>query len=251
MSNRPIISVIVPAYNEARRLPDSIAQIVRFLDEKSLQIEVILVVEKSVDETAAIATEIAKRDPRFRIILNDQHHGKGRAVKTGMMAALGDFVFFMDADLATSLQEIPRFVRTFQQCQGIDVLIGSRNADDLQARRRHGLFRGLSSRLLKILLMELGFLEMMDTQCGFKAFRKRVVKQIFSLQTIDGFAFDIEILLIAQHLNVPLISLPVKWTDQPFSKVRVIRDSIRMLRDIISIRRNHSLRLEAYGPRDT
>ncbi len=238
------ISLVVPAYNEQQRLPLAIRDIRSFMTALKVSYELIVVIEKSSDESLRVAQQEITRDgeppdPAVQIIANPTHKGKGYAVQTGMRKARGEFVFFMDADLSTPLSEILSFLSVFSSEPDTDIIIGSRALDRKKVLLRQSLPREYMGRFFNILVQWLFPLGISDTQCGFKAFRHRVVEPIFAKQKTTGFAFDVEILWIAQLMGFSIKALPVLWRNSKTSRVRVILDPISMFFDLLQIRLRH------------
>lgn len=230
----PLLSIIIPAYNEERRLPDTLERIATFLDQQSYPAEVIVVENGSSDRTLEIAREIAGRDGRVRA-LHEDRRGKGRAVRTGMLAASGEFRFICDADLSMPIEEVNRFLPP--QLEGADIAIASREAPGA-ARYNEPEYRHLTGRVFNALVRWLALPGLQDTQCGFKCFRAAVAEDVFPRQTIDGWTFDVEVLYIARRRGYQICEIPIDWYFNPESKVRVLRDSWHMFRDLLMIRTN-------------
>jgi len=197
--------------------------------------EVIVVDDGSADETLALARHFEAAAKCVRV-LPRPHAGKGAAVRAGMLAAEGRYVLFMDADGATPLTEIPRLMARMNH---YDIAIGSRAAESPDVVVTTSLLRKGIGRVFASLVNVLTLSGVKDTQCGFKLFRREVVGPIFSRQTIDGFAFDVEILLIARKLSFRVAEVAVNWKAQDGSKVNVVTDSFRMLGDILRLRWIH------------
>jgi len=235
----PQLSIIVPAYNEARRLPQSIAALRDFFGASSWSsgsFEVLIVVEHSTDGTLELARQATAEQANFHILDNQVHRGKGCAIRSGVRQARGAIIFYMDADLSVPLEEIPAFLAHFQANPGDDVLLGSRQHALSRIERRQNLLRQSMGKTFNRILRTLSLIPFRDTQCGFKAFRRAAAQEIFALQTIDGFAFDVEVILLAQALGYRIAELPVRWLNSPESKVHILRDSSRMLLDALTIR---------------
>lgn len=198
--------------------------------------EIIIVVEPGTDRTREIATEAAARQPNLRVIANEQHRGKGFAVRTGMQAATGDFIFYMDADLSVPLRDVGAFLEYFEAHPEADVLFGNRQHGQSRITQQQSWLRRHMGQAFNSILRRLAMTGVHDTQCGFKAFRRAAAQAIFARQQIDGFAFDVEVLMLAQEFRFHIADLPVEWRNSPESKVRIIRDSLQMLRDAIRIR---------------
>jgi dolichyl-phosphate beta-glucosyltransferase len=197
----------------------------------------LIVVEHSTDGTLELAREGVAEQANFRVIDNRVQRGKGYAVRSGMREARGEIVFYMDADLSVPLEEIDAFLAHFSANPEVDVLLGSRQHAGSRIERRQSLLRQTMGKAFNRILRALSLIPFRDTQCGFKAFRKKAAREIFELQTIDGFAFDVEVILLAQALGYRVAELPVRWLNSPESKVHIIRDSLRMLMDAFTVRR--------------
>jgi dolichyl-phosphate beta-glucosyltransferase len=208
--------------------------------------EVLIVVEQSTDGTLEIATKQVAQQAHFQVIDNGPKCGKGHAVRAGMRRARGEFVFYMDADLSVPLAEIAPFLRRFEEASGLDVLIGNRQHAMSRITRRQSPLREGMGKIFNRVLQSLALVEFRDTQCGFKAFRQAACREIFARQTVDGFAFDVEVLLLAERLGLTVEDLPVEWINSPESKVEIVADSMRMLRDTWRIRRR--LRHTSFDP---
>ena len=232
----PFVSIIIPAYNEAHRLEASLASLHAYLASVRWTHEVILVIEKSTDGTLDIARRVAVGMPCLTVVGNDVQRGKGFAVCTGMLRARGDLAFFMDADLSTPLAETDRFIARFSEDEKVDVLVGNRQHADSEITTRQHFLRRKMGQTFNAILRTIAGVRLADTQCGFKAFRRTAREAIFPLQSLDGFAFDVEVLLLAERLGFSVADRPVQWANAQGSKVRIVRDSWRMLCDAIRIR---------------
>ena len=237
MSDSPYLSVVVPAYNEARRLPPTVAALAEFFGSFTRSYEVLLVVERSPDGTLDIAAKLAAQQAHFQVIDNQVQRGKGYAVRSGMLRARGEIVIYMDADLSVPLAELAAFLRRFEEAPGVDALVGNRQHARSRITRRQSALRERMGKVFNRVLQSLALVDLADTQCGFKAFRREACREIFSRQTIDGFAFDVEVLLLAKRLGYVVEDLPVEWINSAESKVRIVGDSLRMLSDTWRVRR--------------
>jgi glycosyltransferase involved in cell wall biosynthesis len=238
--SEPQFSFILPAYNEALRLPQTLGLLREFFGGpawSARSYEVLIVVEHSTDGTLDLAREATAEQANFHVIDNRIHRGKGYAVRSGMRQARGAISFYMDADLSVPLEEIETFIAHFEANPGHQVLLGSRQHPASRIERRQSLLRQSMGKIFNRILRSLSLLPFRDTQCGFKAFRAEAAREIFALQTLDGFAFDVEVLLLAQTLGYRITELPVRWLNSPESKVRILRDSFGMLLDAITVRR--------------
>ena len=233
----PDVSLVVPAYNEAHRLEASFHALREYLGGVEWSHEVVLVVERSTDGTLDLANRLAAGQAAFRVLGNEDQRGKGHAVRSGMLAATGEIRFFMDADLSTPLTEIGKFLEMFRQRPATDILIGNRQHAMSRIVRRQNWLRERMGQTFNAILRKITHLPFPDTQCGFKAFRRRVVEPLFKAQTVEGFAFDVDLLLLAQKRGYVVEDLPVEWHNAEGSKVHMVRDSWRMLRDALRLTR--------------
>ena len=235
--SEPFVSIIIPAYNEVHRLEASIRALREYLGSARWSHEIILVVEKSSDGTLELARRLTERHRVFTVIGHEVQRGKGCAVRSGMLQARGEIAFFMDADLSTPLPEMERFLARFATAPPVDVLVGNRRHPHSAILKRQTFIRRKMGQTFNALLRTIGGIQIEDTQCGFKAFRRDARSAIFSRQTIDGFAFDVEVLMLAERLGFKVEDMPVQWSNADGSKVRMVRDSFRMFVDAIRIRR--------------
>ncbi|MBP7691376.1 MAG: glycosyltransferase family 2 protein [Anaerolineales bacterium] len=242
------LSVIIPAYNEAERLGPRLGEVLAYLGARIPDYELILVDDGSLDETAARIQAVIAPEPRARLIRYQPNRGKGFAVRTGVAAARGEIVLFMDADLATPLDEIPRILRVLE-AERADVAIGSRGLPEAEIHVRPALYRRAASWVFDQVKYQLvGLRRFKDTQCGFKAFRGAVARPLFALGRVDRFMFDVEILFLAERAGLRLVEMPVAWADMPGSKVRFWEGVVNMFRDLGRIRRLHPGRVSLAQP---
>ena len=236
MSEIPYLSIVVPAYNEALRLPPTLEKLAAFGRDLGRSYEVLVIVERSTDGTLDIAARFAAQQAHFQAVDNLVQRGKGCAVRSGMLRARGEFVFYMDADLSVPLAAVPEFLARFESGPRADVLLGNRQHAMSRISRRQSWLRRTMGQTFNRILKAGGLASLHDTQCGFKAFRREAARAIFTRQTIDGFAFDVEVLLLAERLGYEIADLPVEWINSPESKVRILHDSLAMLRDTLRVR---------------
>jgi len=239
MSNeiRPLLSLVIPAYNEANRLPATLQRIREHQRSWNFPNEIIIVVEPSVDGTLALAEEAAKHNAGLRVLTHHENRGKGFAVRIGMLQARGDCIFFMDADLSTPLEDLDAGLLRMRKDRTIDVLVGNRQHPETRILQRQNPVRETMGKIFNRITQAMTGLKIRDTQCGFKGFRQRAAREIFSRQRFDGFSFDVEVLLLARAMGFSTVEMPVHWTNSPGSRVRVLRDSAKMLADLCSVRR--------------
>jgi dolichyl-phosphate beta-glucosyltransferase len=233
----PHLSVVIPAYNEEERLPQSLATVLDFLKKQSYESEIIISDDGSRDRTAALAAELLKGFPH-QILVTSQNRGKGHAVRQGMLASQGDYILFTDADLSTPIEEVTRFLSHLEKDQ--DIVIGSRALPGSQVEIHQNFLRETMGKIFNLIAQMWTFKGIHDSQCGFKCFRREAARRLFSLQKLDGFSFDVEIVFLAQKLGFRLLELPVIWRNSAQSRVQVLRDPLLMFWDVLRIRRLHS-----------
>ena len=236
-SGEPFASIVIPAFNEVHRLEASIRALREYLGMVRWSHEILLVVERSSDGTLELARRLTERLPAFTVIGHDVQRGKGFAVRTGMLRARGEIAFFMDADLSTPLPELDLFLARFDSAPPVDVLVGNRRHPHSAILKRQRFVRRKMGQTFNAVLRAIGGVRLADTQCGFKAFRREAREAIFSRQKLDGFAFDVEVLMLAERLGFKVEDMPVQWSNAEGSRVRIVRDSFRMLVDAIRVRR--------------
>lgn len=234
------LSVVIPAYNEANRLPLFLQRVLAYLDERHQSYEILVVDDGSLDQTAQVVESAACQYPHVRLIQLSCNMGKGAAVRRGMQAARGTFQLFADADGATPIEELARLEAAL--AAGADLAIGSRalasqNPEFTVRARWH---RSVLGGFFNNLVQHLGIQQIADTQCGFKIFRRSVAQDLFSVACVDGYAFDLELLYVARQRGYRIAEIPVNWTDQPGSKVRPWRDGSIMLRELLDIRKREA-----------
>lgn len=230
---QPLLSLIFPAYNEERRLPQTLAQTMAFLETQPYSGEVIVVENGSQDRTLAIAQEFAARYPNLHAF-SETERGKGRAVQRGMLAATGEYRLFCDVDLSMPISEVNRFLPP--ATGGADIAIASREAPGA-VRYNEPAYRHFVGRVFNTMVRLAALPGLNDTQCGFKCFRACVVQDIFPCMTMMGWSFDVELLFIARRRGYRVVEVAIPWYFNPDSKVRVLKDSYRMALDILSMRR--------------
>lgn len=229
------LSIIIPAFNEEKRLPDSLQKIAAYIHNSGRQTEVLLVDDGSNDATAAVANLYCQKLPGLRIISNGKNRGKGFSVRHGMQEARGKLVLFTDADLSAPIEEAEKLL---QALQTNDVAIGSRAMNRNLISVRQSRFRELAGIVFNYVVRLILRLSFVDTQCGFKAFRREPCRIIFQQQHIEGFGFDPELLYLARHHGLRSAEIPVRWAHSPATKVSMFNDSIQMFLDVFLIRWN-------------
>jgi dolichyl-phosphate beta-glucosyltransferase len=230
----PFFSLIIPAHNEEHRLPDTLNQVAAYLKAQPYEFEVLVVENSSTDNTLAVAQAFAAQNPQVRVLQITQR-GKGLAVKRGMLEARGEYRFMCDADLSMPITEIGKFIPP--ALTGYDIVIASREAPG-SIRYNEPIYRHLGGRGINLIIRLLALPGLQDSQCGFKCFTARASDDLFRVQTLDGWSFDIELLFVARMRGYRLTEVPIHWYFQSESKVHAVRDALRMLGDIFTIRRN-------------
>lgn len=234
------LSIVIPAYNERNRLSKTIEGALEWCSRSVPSCEIIIVDDGSTDDTLAVAKSFSESSDPV-IALARPHLGKGAAVKEGVLNARGKYILFMDADGATPMGDIQKLLAKMEE--GYSVAIGSRVVDDpRETTVISSVHRKLIGRTFAATVNLLAVPGIKDTQCGFKMFRDDAAKILFRLQKCNGFAFDVEILYLAGKLSLPVAEVPVNWTNQSGSKIRLFADSFKMLKDILKIRGMHRAR---------
>jgi len=232
---KPFLSVIIPAYNEAKRLPKTLLDMDKYLTQAGFSYEIIVVNDGSKDHTAEIVTKMREFIKNLYLIDNKDNQGKGGVVAQGMLAAKGTLRLFSDADNSTSLDQVEKFFPYFKQ--GYDVVIGSRYVKGSELPVKQPFFRQLPGRIGNFLIRLLAVPGIKDTQCGFKAFTEEAASKIFPQLTIKRWGFDIEILVLARLMGFRIKEVGVRWINDPDSKVKASA-YIEVLTELIKIRLN-------------
>ena len=230
----PLLSIIIPAYDEEERLPSTIQKILDFIDRQDFDVELLVIDNGSRDRTAAIVREAAREHSNV-FLYQEATAGKGLAVRRGMLQAIGEFRFICDADLSMPIDEVLKFLPP--RLENIDIAIGSREAPGA-VRHDEPLYRHWVGRAFNALVGLIAVRGFKDTQCGFKCFRAAVAEDLFGVQQLDGWTFDVEVLFIALKRGYSVVEVPINWYFFPSSRIRVFRDSINMFLDLFRIRRN-------------
>jgi len=239
-ADAPEITIVVPAFNEERRLGATLEAIAAFVKERKLDAEILVVDDGSRDRTRAVVEEAAQRIPRLGVLSLPRNRGKGIAVRTGFVAARGELVLFTDADNSTPIEELDR-LDAAMRLHCASVAIGSRALAESDVRVKQHLLRQLMGQTFNLVVRILTGLRFKDTQCGFKLFRRAACMPLFTAQRVGGFAFDAEILFLTRRAGLVVVEVPVRWINSPDSRVRLLRDPLLMLRDLVRIRVNSLL----------
>lgn len=230
---QPFLSIVVPAYNEEERLPESLTAIAAFVAQADYAVEVIVVDNNSADRTSQIIDEFAAQHPYIRNLFEGTQ-GKGAAVRSGMLAAQGAYRFICDADLSMPIHEIEKFLP--QQLGEFDIAIASREIRGA-VRYDEPWHRHLMGRIFNTIVRLFAVPGLQDTQCGFKMFRANVAEDLFPLQTMDGWSFDVEILYAARQRGYTIVEVPINWYYKANTRINPIRDSLDMFIEVFKIRR--------------
>jgi len=235
----PELSIVIPAYNEEKRLGRALARIRDYFGAHSAGpegIEIIVVDDGSTDGTARIAEGWARDMANLRVVSNRENRGKGYSVRRGMLEARGRIALFTDADLSSPIEESEKLLGAIRA--GSDVAIGSRAIDRSLIAVHQSRFREVAGMIFNGFVRLFTGLPFHDTQCGFKAFVRERCRIIFQQQRIERFGFDPEILFLARRHGLRAVEVPVRWAHDPATRVHVFRDSVSMFCDLIYIRRN-------------
>lgn len=234
LEERPYLSIVIPAYNEAERILPTIGAISSYVSELGFPWELIIADDGSRDQTVELVESLGFAN--LRLLRAEANGGKGRAVQRGMLAARGQYILFDDADNSTPIEELDKLLRQVRE-GGYDVVVGSRAADGAEEAHRSA-FRRLLSNGLRWIVRNIFRIGVRDTQCGFKLFSYPAAQRLYNAQTITGFSFDLEILYLASKFGYSVAEVAVAWVDAPGSKVDAAKEIRRFLRDLLKIKWN-------------
>ncbi len=236
----PFLSVVIPVFNEENKIEEAIRRIFAFLSLKKSPFEIIVSDDGSTDRTRDLVTRYAQAHPEcpVRLLVSERNRGKGAAVKQGVLDAKGECVLVTDADLSAPIKESQRLLKAIE-VDGFDVAIGSRAVHEELVDVQQSFKRKLGGRIFNFFVKSLILQGFRDTQCGFKCFKTSVARILFRQQTLDGFSFDVEILYLAKRAGYRIAEVPVMWREGKDSRVRLARDSARMVRELIKLRRRY------------
>jgi len=227
----PFLTIVVPAFNEAARIRSTLEKLCQFRDLKPYSVEMLVVDDGSTDKTVQIVSGFAG----VRLVRNDRNHGKGYTVRHGVLEARGEFILFTDADLSAPIEEADKLLSALQS-SGADAAVGSRALERELIGIHQPLLREMAGRFFNLLVWFITGLRLHDTQCGFKLFKRSSTRQAFERMRVEGFGFDPELLFLIERGGGRVVEVPVRWNDNPATKVRFLRDSARMFLDLIAIR---------------
>jgi len=232
-AQEPYLSVVVPAFNEEQRIGTTLEQICEYLSRQSYSWEIVLVDDGSQDKTVAVARQSMAGRP-LHTVSHERNQGKGAAIKHGMVAARGQVRLFSDADLSTPIEELNRLLQALEE--GYDIAIGSRGLKESRIELHQAWYREMMGRIFNLLVRLLVLGGIKDTQCGFKLFTAQAAQALFPLQSMQGFAFDVEILLRARQKGFKIKEVPVRWINSPESRIHPLIDSTKMFVDLVKLR---------------
>jgi glycosyltransferase involved in cell wall biosynthesis len=236
VAQQPKYSIVIPAYNEKARIPATLEAVLGCIRAHAWQAEVIVVNDGSTDSTAEIVRGMARSAPELRLMENPGNRGKGYSVRSGMLAAEGEIVLFTDSDLSAPIEEAERLFAAIEL--GADIAIGSRWLESDRQTHRQPLYRQFFGRCFNSVTRAIMRLPFADTQCGFKAFTRAAAQTVFSLQTIERWGFDPEILFIAIQRGLTVREVAVSWAHDERSRVSYLKDGLKMLQELMLIRWN-------------
>ena len=232
----PDLSVIIPAYNEAERIIPTLQRINDYLASRSLSSEILVVLDGPTDNTIGLLREVSEKVPNLRILDRHRNRGKGYTVREGMLKASGRLRLFCDADNSTDIAHFDKMIPLFKE--GYDIVIASRHSKDAAGAQQavpQARYKRIIGQFGNIFIQCVAVRGIWDTQCGFKAFRAEVAERIFSQTTIEGWAFDIEVLALARAANYKIGIIPAYWVNDARSHVRWF-DYLRVLGDTLRVR---------------
>jgi glycosyltransferase involved in cell wall biosynthesis len=234
----PSISIVIPAYNEERRLPATLASLLEYVEARTwAPWEIVIVNDGSKDRTAAVAAQFAAAHAGIRVLENPGNRGKGYSVRHGMLEATGDWILFTDSDLSAPIGELDKLMDAARS-QGASVAIGSRALNRGLIEVHESLFRETAGRIFNLIMRVVTGLRFSDTQCGFKLFERGAAQKIFRRQRIERWGFDAELLFIARRLGYKTVEVPVRWSHSVGTKINMVGDSVNMFLDLVRIRGN-------------
>ena len=235
----PELSIVIPAFEEAERIGDSLGKVFSFLQAHQPTAEVIIVDDGSRDKTSEVARSFCDHHSEIasQVIRYEENRGKGYAVKIGLQAAKAEIALFSDADLSTPIEEMTKLVDPIRSGE-FDVTFGSRAIDRSLIGTHQPWRREQGGKVMNLIIRTMSGLQFADTQCGFKAFNMKKFRPLLDVMTIDRFGFDVEFLFVANYNGLKLAEIPVRWNNVEGSKVSVFRDTRRMLTELSQIRRN-------------
>lgn len=233
------ISVIIPAYNEEKRIGKTLGSLYSYMLENYPDFEIIVVDDGSFDRTADIVAGFMKGKEAIQLLKNGVNRGKGYAVKRGVHICSGEIILFSDADQSVPISELPKFIKALED--GADIVIASRALRGASILKRQAVWRQTMGKIFNMFVRVAVFPGIKDTQCGFKCFKEEAARRLFDRQKIERFAFDVEILYLAWAMGYSVAEIPARWVNSPDSRVDPLRDSLNMIKDLLAIKRMHRI----------
>jgi dolichyl-phosphate beta-glucosyltransferase len=230
-----MISIVIPAYNEEKRIKGSLSETCAFLNDSGMEYEIVVVDDGSTDGTSRIVERLVTDFPKVKLVRYEENKGKGHALRTGVLVTKGDFVLVMDADLSTPMEELWKLMPYLSDGR-FDVAIGSRALALSDIIKKQPWWRQGMGKMFNKIVKTLVIGDFSDTQCGFKLFGGDVARNLFGEAKIDRFAYDVEILARAKRKGCRIKEVPIRWIDSPESRVDPLKDSLQMLVDLVRIR---------------
>lgn len=238
------LSIIIPAYNEQYRIIPTLEKVIYYIEKNNIYAEVIVVDDGSDDRTFTLIETFSKSHDCIRTLHNCQNEGKGASVRQGVLAAKGEYILFTDADNSTPIEELNKLLPLISSRE-FDIAIGSRGLKESEIEKRQPLYRMIMGKTFNCLVRLFLYKDFWDTQCGFKCFSRKAAQEIFKLQRINRFAFDVEVLAIAKVKGYRIKEVPVVWMNSLPNRVKLVKDSFQMFMDIFRLKYN--LHKQAYG----
>jgi len=236
IDNDIFLSIVIPAYNEEKRLSRTISEIAKYLASFSFKSELIIVDDGSTDRTAQLIDKMTVSHPYLQVIHLKKNRGKGFAVRKGILEAKGKYILFSDADLSTPISEAGKLLIWLYR--GYDIAIGSRKLPQSKIEVRQSILREIAGSVFNMIVQTLILQGVKDTQCGFKCFTRKSAKHIFREQRLNKFSFDVEVLYLANKYGYKIKEVPVRWLNSSGTTIRLMRDSLKMFLDLLKVRYN-------------
>jgi len=247
MNIAPDVSIVIPAYNESQHLPKSLEAIENHFNIRNLTREILVVDDGSQDDTVQIVSDLSNQITGLKVITNGRNRGKGFAVRRGMLEAIGNLILMSDADQSSPIEEMDKLLPPIQNGQ-TDIAIGSRALEESLIDIHQPFYRERLGCFYNDLIQLFVLRGIKDTQCGFKLFRREVVRDVFPRMQLDGFAFDVEVLFVARKLGYRISEIPITWRNDPDTRIKLFRHGSKMLADLFRIRWNDYKGLYNSGP---
>ncbi len=238
MSSDRFLSIVIPAFNEEKRLGETLDRIAGYARENSIDSEILVVDDGSLDETSEIARKESLRHSNIRLVRNEENMGKGFSIRRGILASKGTLVLVTDADLSAPIEEFDTLFRVLREYDH-DIVIGSRGIDSSKIEIKQPWLRRVMGKVFNRVVRSITKLPFKDTQCGFKLMVRQKVKPIIEIMKVDRFSYDVELLFLAHKFGLRIAEVPVVWRDSRATRVKMISDSFNMVWDVAKIRMDY------------